>query len=105
MQPWASCIRALPSSKPKANPQDVVQSWEDLVEKHSWVDIPQGWDFEAPAPQDYIFDLRIGLKPTGMDDLIANLIEISDPANNTSGKLLGTSPIFRGGRRVLAPIP
>ena len=66
----------------KAKPQDVVHPWEDLVEKHSWVDVPQGWDFEAPAPQDYIFDLRIGLKPTGMDDLIANLMEISDPAHD-----------------------
>ena len=84
MMLWLAALGLLHSCTAlvKSKPQDVVQPWDDLIEKHSWVDVPQGWDFEAPAPQDYIFDLRIGLKPTGMDDLIANLMEISDPAHD-----------------------
>ncbi|PPQ75676.1 hypothetical protein CVT26_001854 [Gymnopilus dilepis] len=53
--------------------------WDDLLEKHSWTDIPRGWQLKGPAPADHMFDLRIGLKPDGMEKLIENLMEISDP--------------------------
>ena len=62
--------------------KSISRRWDDLVEKHSWVDAPQGWSFETFAPQDYSFDLRIGLKPTGMDQLIDDLMEISDPSHD-----------------------
>ncbi|KAF8972690.1 peptidase S8/S53 domain-containing protein [Flammula alnicola] len=57
----------------------LVKRWDDVAEKHSWVDIPRGWELKAPAPANYMFDLRIGLKQHGIDDLIDNLMEISDP--------------------------
>lgn len=53
--------------------------WDDFAEKHSWVDIPRGWTFSAPAPADHVFELRIGLKQDKVNDLIANLMEVSDP--------------------------
>lgn len=59
----------------------LVRCWDDLVEKHSWADIPKGWDFDSPAPANYVFDLRIGVKQAGIEDLIANLMEISDPGH------------------------
>ncbi|KAF8903506.1 peptidase S8/S53 domain-containing protein [Gymnopilus junonius] len=55
--------------------------WNDLAEKHSWVDIPRGWQIKGPAPPNHIFELRIGLKQNGMDKLIENLMEISDPTH------------------------
>ena len=59
----------------------LARRWDDLVEKHSWADIPKGWDFDSPAPANYVFDLRIGVKQAGREDLIANLMEISDPGH------------------------
>jgi hypothetical protein len=53
--------------------------WDNLAEKHSWVDIPRGWEYDSPAPADMTFDLRIGLKQDKLDELIANLMETSDP--------------------------
>ena len=53
--------------------------WDDFVEKHSWAEIPSGWNYVAHAPPDYEFDLRIGLKQDKFDKLIADLSEISDP--------------------------
>jgi tripeptidyl-peptidase-1 len=53
--------------------------WDDFAEKHSWVEIPKGWSFESAAPPDYLFDLRIGLKQDKFDQLLANLMETSDP--------------------------
>ena len=53
--------------------------WDEFVEKHSWAEIPKGWSFESAAPLDYLFDLRIGLKQDKFDQLVANLMETSDP--------------------------
>ncbi|TFK63265.1 subtilisin-like protein [Pluteus cervinus] len=53
--------------------------WDDLTEKHSWAEVPRGWEFVSSAPPNYTFDLRIGLKQSGMDKLIASLMETSDP--------------------------
>ncbi|KAF8801356.1 subtilisin-like protein [Phlegmacium glaucopus] len=55
--------------------------WDNLTIKHSWAEIPHGWEHKAPAPSNYVFELRIGLKQNRIDDLIDNLMEISDPTN------------------------
>jgi tripeptidyl-peptidase-1 len=56
--------------------------WDDVAEKHSWVDVPRGWQLKSSAPSNLLFDLRIGLKQNGMDSLIGNLMEISDPTHH-----------------------
>jgi tripeptidyl-peptidase-1 len=56
--------------------------WDDVAEKHAWVDIPRGWQLKAPAPANHHFELRIGLNQQGIDELIANLMEISDPTHS-----------------------
>ncbi len=55
--------------------------WDDFTEKHSWVEIPKGWSFESAAPPGYLFDLRIGLKQDKFDQLVANLMDTSDPSH------------------------
>lgn len=55
------------------------ERWENLAEKHSWVDVPRGWVYLSPAPADMVFDLRVGLKQDNIEGLIANLMETSDP--------------------------
>lgn len=55
--------------------------WDNLAEKHSWVDIPRGWEYLSPAPADMSFDLRVGLKQDKIEDLIATLMETSDPTH------------------------
>jgi len=59
----------------------LARRWNDFTEKHSWVQIPKGWELYSEAPSDYTFDLRIGLKQNGMEELIENLMEISDPGH------------------------
>lgn len=60
----------------------LLRRWDDVAEKHAWVEIPRGWEYHSPAPADHKFDLRIGLKQDKIDDLIANLMEISDPMHS-----------------------
>ncbi|KAF8998513.1 peptidase S8/S53 domain-containing protein [Cyathus striatus] len=62
--------------------------WDDLAEKHSWVEIPKGWELVAPAPADHKFELRIGLKQDKFEDLIATLMETSDPYHERYGQHL-----------------
>ncbi|KAF9559351.1 subtilisin-like protein [Agrocybe pediades] len=52
-----------------------------MVEKHSWVGIPAGWRHEAAAPASHVFNIKIGLKQQGIEELIENLMEISDPTH------------------------
>jgi len=59
----------------------LVRRWNDFMEKHSWTQTPKGWELFSEAPSDYTFDLRIGLKQNGMEKLIENLMEISDPSH------------------------
>ncbi|SRR5258708_38238042 len=56
-----------------------LKRWEDLLVKHFWDEIPRGWECRSPAPADYLFDLKFGMKQPRMGELIANLMEISDP--------------------------
>jgi len=60
----------------------ILRRWNDVAEKHSWVEVPNGWEYKAPAAADHLFELRIGMKQSGMDELIANLMEISDPSHS-----------------------
>lgn len=55
--------------------------WDDLLEKHRWVEVPRGWQLHGPAPADYAMDMRIGLKQGNMEGLIKELLEVSDPAH------------------------
>jgi len=63
----------------------LLRRWDDVAEKHSWVEIPRGWEYEAPAPAEYKFNLRISLKQDKIDQLIANLMETSDPSHARYG--------------------
>ena len=58
-----------------------LKRWDNLALKHAWPEIPLGWEHTAPAPSNYVLELRIGLKQNKVDDLIDNLMEISDPTN------------------------
>ena len=60
----------------------LTKRWNDVTEKHSWVETPRGWRLKGPAPLNHIFQLKIGLKQHGFEDLVANLMEISDPAHS-----------------------
>ena len=58
-----------------------LQRWDNIALKHAWPEIPHGWEHIAPAPSTHFLELRIGLKQNRIDDLIDNLMEISDPTN------------------------
>ena len=58
-----------------------LKRWDNLALKHAWPEQPHGWEHIAPAPSNHVLDLRIGLKQNRIDDLINNLMEISDPTN------------------------
>ncbi|KAG5352408.1 hypothetical protein C0989_002439 [Termitomyces sp. Mn162] len=62
--------------------------WNDVVVKHSWVEIPRGWEYHSSAPADYRFLMRIALKQDNIDTLIANLWETSDPTHPRYGQHL-----------------
>jgi len=56
-----------------------LNRWQDLVVKHSWNEIPRGWECKGPAPAHYVFELKIGMKQPRIDELFASLMKISDP--------------------------
>jgi tripeptidyl-peptidase-1 len=59
----------------------ILKRWDNVAPKHSWSEIPRGWEYKAPASSNYVFELRIGLKQNKINDLIDNLMEISDPTH------------------------
>lgn len=79
MKLWTSFLAIAVAQLVSAKP--LSKRWDDVAEKHAWAEIPRGWQHKAPAPADYIFEMRIGLKQDGINDLIGNLMETSDPAH------------------------
>ena len=77
---WSSAfllaLAQLAASKPLA-----AKRWDDFQVKHAWVEVPRGWELHGPAPSDYTFDMRIGLKQDKFDELVTALYEVSDPAH------------------------
>lgn len=55
--------------------------WIDVTEKHSWVEIPKGWEFHSIPSPSQLLELRIGLKQDKIDELISTLYKVSDPAH------------------------
>jgi tripeptidyl-peptidase-1 len=55
--------------------------WDDFVGKHAWEEIPQGWEYHSPAPDNHLLEMRIGLKQDKLDELISTMYEVSDPAH------------------------
>lgn len=53
--------------------------WDEFDVKHSWVEVPRGWELHGPAPEDYKFNMRIALKQDRFDDLVTSLYEVSNP--------------------------
>lgn len=60
----------------------LARRWDDFAEKHAWVEVPRGWEMVSEAPSDHTFDLRIGVKSSGMEQLIENLMQTSDPTHS-----------------------
>jgi tripeptidyl-peptidase-1 len=65
----------------------LFKRWDDLSVKHSWSEIPRGWELYGPAPANYSMDMRVGLKQDKLDELIASLYEVSDPAHERHVRL------------------
>ncbi|KZP30476.1 subtilisin-like protein, partial [Athelia psychrophila] len=82
-----------------ANP--VSKRWEDVSVRHSWTEVPQGWELQGAAPADHNMNLRIGLKQDKMDELIQQLYEVSDPAHSKYGKHLSLEEV----NALVAPHP
>jgi tripeptidyl-peptidase-1 len=65
----------------RCTPKPLAKRWDDFSVKHSWTEIPRGWELHGPAHPDHSMDLRIGLKQDRLDELISTLYEVSDPAH------------------------
>jgi tripeptidyl-peptidase-1 len=59
-----------------------VKRWADFAEKHSWSQVPHGWDLVGPAPPDYVLSMHIALKQARFDELEQILLEVSDPLHD-----------------------
>ncbi|KAG5654208.1 hypothetical protein H0H81_006241 [Sphagnurus paluster] len=66
----------------------LTRRWNDVAEKHSWAEVPRGWEYHSTAPPDHMFEMRVALKQNKIEDLIANLMETSDPNHIKYGKHL-----------------
>ncbi|OBZ73692.1 putative tripeptidyl-peptidase SED2 [Grifola frondosa] len=71
----------------------VSKRWDDFELKHAWDEIPRGWELHGPAPSDYRFDLRIGLRQDKFDDLVKALFEVSDPTHEKYGQHLSKAEV------------
>jgi tripeptidyl-peptidase I len=58
-----------------------LKRWGDFAVKHTWADVPHGWELYGDAPADHILDIRIGLRQDRLDELISTLYDVSDPAH------------------------
>lgn len=64
---------------------------QEFATRHALRGVPSGWSKVTRAPAEHKIDLRIGLKQARMNDLLAILGEVSDPANAHYGKHLSKS--------------
>ncbi|KAI0794109.1 subtilisin-like protein [Fomes fomentarius] len=89
---WSSVfllgLAQLIASKPLAS-----KRWDDFEVKHAWTEVPRGWELHGPAPSDYTFDMRIGLKQDRFDELVTALYEVSDPAHARYGQHLSKEEV------------
>ncbi|TFY83097.1 hypothetical protein EWM64_g908 [Hericium alpestre] len=60
----------------------------DTVVKHSWPQIPHGWEYHTTPDPDHTVSLQVGLKQDRVDELISALHEVSDPAHPRYGQHL-----------------
>ena len=60
----------------------------DFDVKHSWPQIPNGWEEGIRPDDNHIIHLRIALKQHKFDDLVSILYEVSDPFHEKYGKHL-----------------
>ena len=60
----------------------------DAAVKHSWQDVPQGWERHSVPSPDHVVNLQIGLKQHRFEELAATLYEISDPYHERYGQHL-----------------
>ncbi|KAI0653154.1 peptidase S8/S53 domain-containing protein [Cubamyces menziesii] len=89
---WSSALLLAFVQLAIANPL-VAKRWDDFEVKHAWTEIPRGWELHGPAPADYAFDLRIGLKQDKFEDLVTTLYEVSDPAHEKYGQHLSKEDV------------
>ncbi|KAK7033671.1 hypothetical protein VNI00_012671 [Paramarasmius palmivorus] len=80
-------LAALSQSKPH------IKRYDDFVEKHSWSEIPRGWEFHSLPPASALIDLRVGLKSGKLDELAAHLAETSDPFHERYGQHLSKAQV------------
>ncbi|KAG7444455.1 subtilisin-like protein [Guyanagaster necrorhizus] len=66
---------------------------DDLLEKHSWAEVPRGWEWVNKPDPESIIQLRIGLKQDRVDELISSLYEVSTPNHNRYGKHLSKEEV------------
>ncbi|KIM88198.1 hypothetical protein PILCRDRAFT_62783 [Piloderma croceum F 1598] len=79
----------------------LAKRWDDFAVKHSWTEIPRGWELHGPAPADHSMDMRIGLKQDRLDELISTLYKVSDPAHERYGAHLSAEEV----QALVAPHP
>ncbi|KAG8739824.1 hypothetical protein FRC10_005085 [Ceratobasidium sp. 414] len=65
----------------------------DFRTRHALREVPSGWTAVASAPAEHLIDMRIGLKQARMDELLATLYEVSDPAHARYGMHLSKAEV------------
>lgn len=88
---WSTFLVLALAQLSVANP--VFKRWDDPSVRHAWSEVPKGWELQGPAPGDHTMSLRIGLKQDKIDELIATLYEVSDPAHSKYGKHLSIEEV------------
>ena len=71
----------------------LVRRWDDHKVKHSWIEVPKGWEVHSDAPADHMLDMRIALKQRDMPGLEAALMAVSDPSSPTYGQHLSKEEV------------
>ncbi|THU92986.1 subtilisin-like protein [Dendrothele bispora CBS 962.96] len=67
--------------------------WDDLTTKHSWLEVPEGWELQSLPPADQPMLLRLGLKQDKFDELVRNLYEVSEPSHARYGQHLSKEEV------------
>ncbi|KAK7467531.1 hypothetical protein VKT23_004584 [Stygiomarasmius scandens] len=67
--------------------------YSDFQTKHSWVEIPKGWEYHSTPPADTLISLRLGLKQARFDELLSHLYQVSDPTHSRYGQHLSKADV------------
>ncbi|THV07777.1 subtilisin-like protein [Dendrothele bispora CBS 962.96] len=90
---WSTTLVLIPLLGLAAAKPVLDTRYSTFQTKHSWVQIPKGWEYHSTPPSDTLISLRLGLKQAKFEELLSHLYQVSDPTHARYGQHLSKTEV------------